>query len=131
MRALQIAEIVLAFAMAYPRATRIHLAMDNLNIHCETSFTAAFGLKEGSRIWRRFTIHHTPTHKHGSLLLNQTELEIGISAKQCPGSRSIPDFPALRPKCKAWCHRMNKAATKINWQFDRKAAGKTFGHEKN
>ena len=124
----QFAQVVLELAMSYPKASRIHLVMDNLNIHCEKSLTAAFGSQMGSQIWRRFTIHHTP--KHGSWL-NQAEIEIGIFAKQCLGNRRIPDFRTLRRECKAWSRRINKAATKINWQFDRKDARKRFGYDKN
>ena len=121
----QFALVVLELAMAYPKATSIHLVMDNLNIHCEKSLTDAFGSQIAAQVWGRFAIHHTP--KHGSWL-NQAEIEIGIFYKQCLGNRRIPDLQTLRKEAKAWCRRINKAATKINWRFDRKTARKTFGY---
>lgn len=121
----QFALVVLKLAMSYPKANKIHLVLDNLNIHCEKSLTDAFGAEMGSQVWGRFAIHHTP--KHGSWL-NQAEIEIGIFSKQCLGKRRIPDFPTLSKESTAWHRRINKAATKINWQFDRKAARKTFGY---
>jgi len=124
----QFAQVVLELAMSYPDAKKIHLVMDNLNIHSKKSLTDAFGLKMGSQVWRRFAIHYTP--KHGSWL-NQAEIEIGIFARQCLGKRRIPDLRTLRRQCKAWARRINKAGTKIDWKFDRKAARKTFGYKKN
>jgi hypothetical protein len=124
----QFAQVVFEFAMSYPEAKKIHLVMDNLNIHTKKSLTDAFGLKMGSQVWQRFAIHYTP--KHGSWL-NQAEIEIGIFAKQCLGKRRIADLGTLRRQCKAWARRINQAGTKINWKFDRKAARKTFGYERN
>jgi len=124
----QFAQVVLELAMSYPEAKKIHLVMDNLNIHAKKSLTDAFGSKMGSQVWRRFAIHYTP--KHGSWL-NQAEIEIGIFAKQCLGKRRIPDLRTLRRQCKAWVRRINKAGTQINLKFDRKAARKTFGYNRN
>lgn len=124
----QFAQVALELAMSYPEAKKIHLVMDNLNIHTEKSLTDAFGLEMGSQIWQRFVIHYTP--KHGSWL-NQAEIEIGIFAKQCLGKRRIPDLRSLRKQGKAWTQRINNAGTKINWKFDRKAARKTFGYKAN
>jgi len=124
----QFAQVVLELAMSYPEAKKIHLVMDNLNIHTKKSLTDAFGLKMGSQVWQRFAIHYTP--KPGSWL-NQAEIEIGIFAKQCLGKRRIPDLGTLRRQCKAWARRINRAGTKINWKFDRKAARKTFGYKRN
>ena len=45
----------------YPRARTIHLVMDNLNTHSETSLIQHFGEMKGRRLWKRFTIHYTPT----------------------------------------------------------------------
>jgi hypothetical protein len=124
----QFAQVVLELALSYPDAKKIHLVMDNLNIHSRKSLTGAFGFKMGSQVWRRFAIHYTP--KHGSWL-NQAEIEIGIFAKQCLGKRRIPDLQTLRRQCKAWARRINQAGTKINWKFDRKTARKTFGYKRN
>jgi DDE superfamily endonuclease len=91
--AFEFAQVACHLAMQYPEADTIHLVMDNLNIHCRKSLTDAFGMKVGSEIWDRFTVHFTPTH--GSWL-NQAEIEIGIFSRQCLGTRRIPDLETLR-----------------------------------
>ena len=113
-------------ALAYPEARGSTLVMDYLNIHAKESLTDAFGSKMGPQVWRRFTVHHTP--KPGDRL-NQAEIEIGIFAKQCLGKRRIPDLQPLRQECKARAKPINKAGTKIDWTFDLKTAGKTFGYK--
>ncbi len=90
----QFALVVLKLAMSYPEAARIHLVMENLNIHCEKSLTDALGSQMGSQVWGRFAIHHTP--KYGNWL-NQAEIEIGIFSKHSLGNRRILD---LRTLCK-------------------------------
>ena len=103
-----------------------HLVMDNLNIHCSKSLTDTFGQEVGEDVWSRFMIHHTPTHGNW---LNQAEIEIGIFSRQCLGKRRIPDLKFLRRECRAWNRRINRAQTKIDWRFDRKAAHKTFRYK--
>jgi hypothetical protein len=80
-----------------------------------------------SELWDCFTVPYTPTH--GSWL-NQAEIEIGIFARQCLGSRTIPDLKSLRREARAWNRRMNRDRVKINWKFDRKAARRKFGYKK-
>jgi hypothetical protein len=46
----QFAQVVKELANSYPKATRIHLVRDNLNIHCEKSLTTAFESQSGSNI---------------------------------------------------------------------------------
>jgi hypothetical protein len=82
----------------------------------------------GGEIWDRFTVHYTPTH--GSWL-NQAEIEIGLFSRQCLGSRRIPDLKTLRREAAAWNRQINRAKTKINWKFDRKAARRRFAYNKN
>jgi hypothetical protein len=65
---------------------------------------------------------------HGSWL-NQAEIEISIFARQCLGSRRIPDLKTLRREARAWNRHMNRAHTKINWQFNRKTARRKFGYK--
>jgi hypothetical protein len=43
-------------------------------------------------------------------------------ARQCLGSRRIPDLKTLRRETREWNHRINRDQVKINWTFDRKAA---------
>ena len=102
--------------------------LDNLNIHREKSLTDLYGAELGKEIWSRFTIHYTPTH--GSWL-NQAEIEIGIFSRQCLGTRRIPDLKTLRREARAWNRRINRARTRINWTFDRKAARRKFGYKRN
>jgi hypothetical protein len=124
----EFAQVVCELALQYPEADTIHLVMDNLNIHRRKSLTVAFGVETGSEIWDRFTVHYTPTH--GSWL-NQAEIEIGIFSRQCLGTRRIPDLRILRRETRAWNRRISRAGTRINWQFDRRAARRKFRYKKN
>ena len=126
--AFQFAQVVYRLALAYPEAETIHLVMDNLNIHRCKSLTDFYGADVGGEIWKRFTVHYTPPH--GSWL-NQAEIEIGIYSRQCLGSRRIPDLRTLRQESRAWNRRINRAGTKINWNFDRKSARRKFGYKRN
>jgi hypothetical protein len=125
--AFEFARVVCDLAMQYPQAKTIHLVMDNLNIHCRKSLTDAFGPEMGGEVWDRFTIHYTPTH--GSWL-NQAEIEIGLFARQCLGTRRIRDIKTLRRESRAWNRRTNRDQIKINWRFDRKAARRKFGYKR-
>jgi transposase len=122
----EFAQVVFQLALRYPGAETIHLVMDNLNIHRRKSLTDLLGEEVGGEVCGRFTVHYTPTH--GSWL-NQAEIEIGILSRQCLGSRRIPDLKTLRKEVRAWNRRMNRARTKINWQFVRKAARRKFGYQ--
>ena len=124
----EFAQVVVALALEYAEARRIHLVMDNLNIHCRKSLTDVFGAEMAAEVWDRFTIHHTPTH--GSWL-NQAEIEIGIFSRQCLGKRRIPNLKVLRREAKAWNRRMNRDRVKIAWKFDRRAARCKFGYKRN
>jgi hypothetical protein len=123
----EFAQVVAELAFQYPEAETIHLVMDNLSSHTRKSLTDLYDVELGSQIWDRFTVHYTPTH--GSWL-NQAEIEIGIFSKQCLGKRRIPDLKVLRRQARAWNRRVNRARTKINWTFDRKAARRKFGYKK-
>jgi hypothetical protein len=125
--AFEFARVAFELALQYPEAETIHLVMDNLNIHKRKSLTDVYGTKLGAEIWNRFTVHYTPTH--GSWL-NQAEIEIGIFSRQCLGSRRIPDMKTLARETRAWNRRMNRARTKIEWRFDRKAAQRRFGYKR-
>jgi transposase len=126
--AFQFAQVAFHLVVEYPEAETIHLVMDNLNIHRRKSLTILYGEEMATEIWDRFTVHYTPNH--GSWL-NQAEIEIGIFSRQCLGTRRIPDLRTLRREARSWTRRMNRAGTKINWKFDRKAARRKFGYKKN
>jgi DDE superfamily endonuclease len=123
----EFAQVAVRLALAYPDAKTIHLVMDNLNIHRQKSLTAVFGAEMGSEVWRRFSVHYTPTH--GSWL-NQAEIEIGLFSRQCLGKRRIPNLQTLRREATAWNRRMNRDRVKIAWKFDRKAARRKFGYKR-
>jgi hypothetical protein len=125
--AVEFAQVAFDLATQYPEAETIHLVMDNLNIHRRKSLTDLLGDEIGGEVWGRFTIHYTPTH--GSWL-NQAEIEIGILSRQCLGTRRIPDLARLRREVRAWNRRVNRARTKINWKFDRRAARRKFGYKR-
>ena len=124
----EFAQVLCELALQYPQAKTIHLVLDNLNIHRRKSLNRAFGLEMGGEVWERFTVHYTPAH--GSWL-SQAEIEIGIFSRQCLGARRIPDLKTLRKETRAWNRRINRAGTKINWKFDRRAARRKFGYRKN
>jgi hypothetical protein len=126
--AVEFAQVAFQLALQYPGAETIHLVMDNLNIHRRKSLTDLLGEEVGNEVWDRFTVHYTPTH--GSWL-NQAEIEIGIFARQCLGTRRIPDLKTLRQEVRAWNRRVNRAHIKINWKFDRKAARRKFAYKRN
>jgi hypothetical protein len=123
----EFAQVAAELALQYSHARTIHLVMDNLNIHRRKSLTDLYGAEFGSEIWSRFTVHYTPTH--GSWL-NQAEIEISLFARQCLGSRRIPDLKTLRREVRAWNRRINRVGTRIQWKFDRKAARRKFGYKR-
>jgi hypothetical protein len=123
----EFAQVAAELALQYSHARTIHLVMDNLNIHRRKSLTDLYGAEFGSEIWNRFTVHYTPTH--GSWL-NQAEIEISLFARQCLGTRRIPDLKTLRREVRAWNHRINRAGTTIQWKFDRRAARRKFGYKR-
>ena len=113
---------------AYPFARTIHLVLDNLNIHGRKSLTDHYGEKEGGYLWSRLSVHHTP--KHGSWL-NQAEIEISLFSRQCLGKRRIAPLRTLRHQARAWNRRLNRAQVRIQWNFDRKSARRTFRYDNN
>jgi hypothetical protein len=77
--AAQFAQVMQNLVAAYPLARKIHLVMDNLNIHCRKSLTDHLGAKPGRAVWSRLKVHYTP--KHGSWL-NQAEIELSLVSRQ-------------------------------------------------
>lgn len=124
----EFAQALRSIVNSYPRVRKIHLVMDNLNIHCRKSLTDFFGSELGAALWRRLKVHYTP--KHGSWL-NQAEIEISLFSRQCLGTRRIPTLRILRRESRAWNRKVNRAEIKIHWQFTRKQARSKFGYERN
>ena len=124
----EFAQVLFHLALKYPEAETIHLVMDNLSSHHRKSLTDLYGPEMAAEVWGCFTVHYTP--KHGSWL-NQAEIEIGLFARQCLGTRRIPDLKRLKQEAGAWNKEMNRKRVKINWKFDRKAARRKFGYKRN
>ena len=70
----------------YPRAEKIILVTDNLNIHTTASLYKAFAPEEARRLAERFEWPYTP--KHGSWL-NMAEIEIGIMSRRLQNHNQI------------------------------------------
>lgn len=111
---------------SYPFARRIHLVLDNLNIHCRKTLTDYYGEQQGRYLWNRLRVHYTP--KHGSWL-NQAEIEVSLFAGQCLGKRRIPSLSFLRREARAWNRKVNRDRVRIDWRFTRKKARKKFGYD--
>jgi DDE superfamily endonuclease len=126
--AAQFAQVVQRLVAAYPWARKIHLVMDNLNIHCCKSLTDHLGAPEGRYIGNRLQVHYTP--KHGSWL-NQAEIELSLVSRQCLGTRRIPNLDLLKANVSAWNTKANQDRTRIQWRFTRKAARHKFGYKRN
>jgi DDE superfamily endonuclease len=126
--AAQFARVVQRLVADHPFALKIHLVLDNLNIHCRKSLTDHLGHQEGRYIWSRLKVHYTP--KHGSWL-NQAEIELSLVSRQCLGTRRIPTLDLLTSTVKSWNAKANRDRTCIQWKFTRKAARTKFGHQRN
>ena len=46
------------------------------------------------------------------------EIEIGILARQCLGTRRIPDLKTSRREVREWNRRVNRARIRIEWRFN-------------
>lgn len=99
--------------VAYPEALRIHLVLDNLNIHRLAALYATFTPEEARRIARKLVFHYTP--KHGSWL-NMAEIEFSVFARVCL-DRRIPDESTLKREVLALETERNARQAAIDWQF--------------
>ena len=97
----------------YPRAEKIVLVTDNLNIHAVASLYKAFRPEEARRLAERFEWHYTP--KHGSWL-DMAEIEIGIMNRQAL-AKPLPDLESFKEQVRIWTIKRNGECKKINWQF--------------
>jgi hypothetical protein len=102
----------------YAQARRVHLVLDNLNIHFRTSFDDVLGKRAAAKLLRRVQFHYTP--KHASWL-NMAEIEIGILNRQCL-DRRIPNRQALQDEVNAWQRARNAVRRTIDWKFTRQDA---------
>lgn len=102
----------------YPDAEQLHLVLDNLNTHNESSFYEMYDKKEAECILAKIKFHYTP--KHASWL-NVAEVEIGVMDAECT-RRRIPDKNLLRQEVMAWERKRNKQKKKIDWKFTTRKA---------
>lgn len=104
----------------YAKAKRIHLVMDNLNIHFRKCFDEVLGKKPAQALLRHVVFHYTP--KHASWL-NMAEIEIGILDRQCL-DRRLPTRAILAAEVDAWQRQRNADRCGILWRFTRQDADK-------
>lgn len=104
----------------YPDAEQLHIVLDNLNTHNESSFIEMYGPEEAKRILRKIEFHYTPVH---ASWLNVAEIEIGVMDTECT-RRRIPDKETLRQEVMAWERKRNERKMKIDWKFTKKKADK-------
>ncbi|MDF2464863.1 MAG: putative transposase [Ramlibacter sp.] len=103
---------------------RVHLVLDNLNIHFAKSFHDVLGRRAAQRLLSRVVFHHTP--KHASWL-NMAEIELGILTRQCL-DRRMPDHQMLQSEVQHWQDTRNAAGRTIEWKFTRQDADRKLGH---
>jgi hypothetical protein len=109
----------------YAAARRVHLVLDNLNIHFRKSFEDVLGQRAAAKLLRRVQFHYTP--KHASWL-NMAEIEIGILTRQCL-DRRMPNRNILSSEVAAWQRQRNDQRRTIKWAFTRQDADhKLAGH---
>ena len=102
----------------YAKARRVHLVLDNLNIHFRKCFEDVLSKHAAAKLLRRVQFHYTP--KHASWL-NMAEIEIGILTRQCLDRRTATQ-DLLKSEVAAWQLDRNKEARTINWKFTRQDA---------
>ena len=107
----------------YAAARRVHLVLDNLNIHFRKCFEDVLGKRMASALLRRVRFHYTPRH---ASWLNMAEIEIGILTRQCL-SRRIPNQEFLRHEVDAWQADRNALGRTIEWKFTRQDADQKLG----
>ncbi len=108
---------------AYAAARRVHLVLDNLNIHFRKCFEDVLGCRAAAKLLRRVQFHYTP--KHASWL-NMAEIEIGILSRQCL-DRRLADRQTLRHEVEHWQLARNATKQTIEWKFTRQDADRRLG----
>ena len=97
----------------YPKAEKIILVTDNLNIHAPSSLYKAFSAQEANRLTKRFEWHYTP--KHGSWL-NIAEIELNVMTRQYL-ARRLDSISKIQQELKAWENMRNQECEKVIWHF--------------
>ena len=108
----------------YGSARRIHLVLDNLNIHFRKCFEDVLGQRATAQLLQRVQFHYTP--KHASWL-NMAEIEIGVLTRQCL-DRRITDLQVLAVEVAAWQRYRNLHRRTLQWAFTRQDADRKLAH---
>jgi hypothetical protein len=106
----------------YRDAKKIHIVVDNLNTHFESSFYETFGEEEARRVLSRLQFHYTPVH---ASWLNMAEIEIGILDHSYLGTR-VATEKDLRMRARQCVRERNKKGATISWSFTVKHARTKF-----
>lgn len=97
----------------FPKALKIRLVLDNLNIHTASALYETFEPAEARRILRRLEFHYTPVH---ASWLNMVEVELAVLASQCL-DRRLGNLSVLRSEIWMWEADRNTTHATVNWQF--------------
>lgn len=97
----------------YPKAEKIRLVVDNLNIHTPASFYEVFEAERARELCRRIEFVYTPVH--GSWL-NMVEVELSVLVRQCL-RRRISEAQTLLREARAWCEERNRLEASVDWRF--------------
>lgn len=108
---------------AYAKARRVHLVLDNLNIHFRNCFDDVLGKRAAAKLLRRVQFHYTP--KHASWL-NMAEIEIGILSRQYL-DRRVASRQLLQSEVQAWQLERNAQKRTIGWKFTHQDADQKLG----
>src|SRR5260370_25816436 len=108
----------------YSHARKVHLVLDNLNVHLRESFEEVLGMKTAAPLLRRIEFHYTPNH---ASWLNMAEIEIGVLQRQCL-ARCAAERSALATEAAAWQQRRNAARCGIERTFTRRDADRKLSH---
>lgn len=97
----------------YPKAEKIVLVLDNLNIHHITSLYEKYPPQEARRIADKLEWHYTP--EHGSWL-NIAECELSVLRRQALKRRRV-DINEVCQQVNAWEEQRNERQVGIDWRF--------------
>jgi DDE superfamily endonuclease len=97
----------------YPKAKKILLVCDNLNIHTGAALYELLPPQEAKNIVDRLEFHYTP--KHGSWL-NIAEIELSHLYRQCL-NRRLKDMAEVKREVAAWLKSRNEEARIVDWRF--------------
>jgi DDE superfamily endonuclease len=105
----------------YTKARRVHLVLDNLNIHFRKCFDDVLGKRAATKLLRRVQFHYTPKHASWLNMADQRVL-----SRQCL-DRRVASRQLLQNEVDAWQHARNAAQRTIEWKFTRQDADQKLG----